>query len=67
MAALSAGHASAADAADAVSASGGGAQVEELVVTAQKREEKLQDVPMSVNAISGAQLAAKGITQVADL
>jgi outer membrane receptor protein involved in Fe transport len=66
VAALCAGHASAADTA-AVSASGGGAQVEELVVTAQKREEKLQDVPMSVNAISGTQLAAKGITQVADL
>ena len=43
------------------------AQVEEVVVTAQKREERLQDVPMSVNAATGEQMADRGVTQVADL
>lgn len=35
--------------------------LEEIVVTAEKREENLQDVPISVQAFNGAQLAAKGI------
>ncbi len=34
--------------------------VAEIVVTAQKREEKLQDVPAAVSVVSGATLAAKG-------
>ena len=32
----------------------------EIVVTAQKRSERLQDVPVAVSVISGAQLAAQG-------
>jgi len=36
--------------------------VEEIVVTAQKREENLQDIPLSVQAFSGEQLDARGIT-----
>jgi iron complex outermembrane receptor protein len=32
----------------------------EIVVTAQKREERLQDVPAAVSVISGAALAARG-------
>lgn len=35
--------------------------VEEIVVTAQKREENAQDVPISVTAFSGDLLEAKGI------
>jgi iron complex outermembrane receptor protein len=35
--------------------------VEEVVVTAQKREENLQDVPISITAFSAAALDAKGI------
>jgi len=35
--------------------------VEEIVVTAQKREENLQDVPISVQAFSAGMLDAKGI------
>ena len=42
-------------------------QLEEVVVTAQKRSEKLSDVPMSVSASSGEQLEARGVTQAADL
>ena len=41
--------------------------LEEIVVTAQKREQKLQDVPMAVTAVSGAQLEQQGITQFQDL
>jgi iron complex outermembrane receptor protein len=32
----------------------------EIVVTAQKRKERLQDVPVAVSVLSGAQLAAQG-------
>lgn len=41
--------------------------LEEIVVTAQKREQKLQDVPMAVTAVGGAQLEQQGITQFQDL
>jgi iron complex outermembrane receptor protein len=44
-----------------------GAQVEELVVTAERREMNLQDTPLSVVAMSGAKIEAKGIQNVADL
>jgi len=37
-------------------ASSNGAEVEEIVVTAQKRTERLQDVPVPVTAISGSAL-----------
>jgi iron complex outermembrane receptor protein len=39
----------------------------EIVITAQKRAERLQDVPEAVQAVSGAQLQANGIRQFADL
>ncbi|MGI9375993.1 MAG: TonB-dependent receptor [Tsuneonella suprasediminis] len=39
----------------------------EIVVTAQKRSERLSDVPMSISAASGEQLEQRGITSVADL
>jgi len=41
--------------------------VEEIVVTAQKREENLQDVPIMINAFSGEKLDAFGIESTADL
>lgn len=41
--------------------------VEEIIVTAQKREENLQDVPISINAFSAELLDAKGITDPKDL
>ena len=43
------------------------AEIEEIVVTAQKREQNIQDVPISITAISGAQLEERGITDVFDL
>ena len=43
------------------------AALEEIVVTARKREESLQQVPVSVTAISGDELRLKGITKPDDL
>ena len=50
-------------------ASGGayGAQLEEIIVTAQKRAESLQDVPISMTALSGQKMEDSGITSFADL
>ena len=41
--------------------------LEEIVVTAQKREQSLQDVPIAVTAITANQLVANRITNVQDL
>jgi len=45
-----------ADPTPTASTQGGGAGFEEVVVTAQKREERLQDVPVPATAITGASL-----------
>ena len=39
----------------------------EIVVTAQKREERLRDVPLAVSAITGTALQAQQITTATDL
>lgn len=36
--------------------------VDEIIVTAQKRSERLSDVPLSITAATGAQLQSRGIT-----
>jgi iron complex outermembrane receptor protein len=41
--------------------------LEEIVVTAQKRAERLQDVPISITAVSGEELARRGSTGLMDL
>jgi len=38
------------------------AQLEEVIVTAQKRQESIQDVPVAVTAISGESIARQNIT-----
>ena len=43
------------------------AVVEEIIVTAQKREQSLQDVPIVVSVVSGQQLADAGVRDVKDL
>ena len=43
------------------------AQVQDIIVTAQKRDEKLQEVPIAITALSSAQLETKGIANAADL
>jgi len=44
-------------------ASTGGGQLEEIVVTARKTEEKLQVSPVSITALSAAKLEAQGVVQ----
>lgn len=44
-----------------------GAQLEEVVVTAQRREENLQNVPVSVTALSNAQIERAQITTIQGL
>ena len=41
--------------------------VDDIVVTARRREERLQDVPLAVTALSGEGLAAQNIVSVGDL
>ncbi|MEA2679087.1 MAG: iron complex outerrane recepter protein, partial [Candidatus Binataceae bacterium] len=43
------------------------AALDEIVVTAQKRSENLQDVPIAISAISGDELAASGANSVTAL
>ncbi|MBU2678316.1 MAG: TonB-dependent receptor, partial [Gammaproteobacteria bacterium] len=43
------------------------AAIEEVIVTATKRAESIQDVPVSVSAISGAQIENLGIGDMEDL
>jgi len=54
----------AAPAAEPAPASSG---LQEIVVTAQKRAQNVQDTPLSVTAVSGANLATKSIVKVEDL
>ena len=49
-----------------MASSGGQSQLEEVVVSATKREESMQRVPVSVNAMSGAQLKQSGVVRLQD-
>ena len=41
--------------------------LDEIVVTAQKREQNLQDVPAAVSAVTSEQLEARNVSQVTDV
>ena len=43
------------------------AELEEITVTAQRREERTTDIPMAIAAVSGASLANSGVTTIASL
>ena len=49
------------------SESGGGRILDSIVVTAQKKEENLQNVPISISAFSGDDLATLGLNQSNEL
>jgi iron complex outermembrane receptor protein len=51
---------------DTASTSQGG-RLQEIIVTAQRREQKLQDVPVSVSAFGGEALQSAGVLTVKDL
>ena len=44
-----------------------GSGLGDIVVTARRREEKLQDVPVAVTALSGQQLAERGVVKLEDI
>ncbi len=48
-------------------ASSGNESLQEVVVTANKRVERLHDVPISVEVVDGQRLTDQGINQVSDL
>jgi iron complex outermembrane receptor protein len=43
------------------------AKLEEIIVTARKRKEDLQTVPVSITALSGDELKEQSVTQISDL
>src|SRR5262245_37553669 len=43
------------------------ATLQEIVVTAQKRQENLQDVPVSIAVVSGEQLGSANVNNLYDL
>ena len=51
----------------AAAGSGGGSGVEEIVVTAQRREQRLQDVPLAVTAVTGTSLESNRVRNATDL
>ncbi len=46
---------------------GGGNTIEELVVTAEKREQSLQDIPVAITAFTAAQRDTVGIQSIQDM
>jgi outer membrane receptor protein involved in Fe transport len=48
-------------------AAGETAEIEEVIVSARKRDERLQDVPLTITAVTSATIVAGGITNVAQL
>jgi iron complex outermembrane recepter protein len=42
-------------------------ELEEIVVTAQRQVERLQDVPLAITALSASDLADRGVRQAADI
>ena len=54
-------------AADSTAIAASNSSLEEIVVTAEKRSERLSDVPLSITAVTGAELARKGVNSVGDL
>lgn len=41
--------------------------IEEIIVTAQKREQRLIDVPVAITALSGEELAQRGLSSIQDI
>ncbi|TVQ44892.1 MAG: TonB-dependent receptor [Gammaproteobacteria bacterium] len=45
----------------------GGARLDEVVVTAQRREQSLQEIPVAVSAFTGEELVNRGVFETSDL
>jgi iron complex outermembrane receptor protein len=61
------GQAFAQTAAGATGASGGVTELEDIIVTASRRAETAQRAALSIQAVSGADLASKGVVRIEDL
>jgi iron complex outermembrane recepter protein len=59
--------AAAAESATSAAAAGGSTEIAEVIVTASKREENLQKVPMSIQAIGEAKLSQLNVNEFSDL
>ena len=51
----------------ALLATSAGAQIEEIVVTAQKRTESIQEVPLSITVLTGEDIEARGLYDAQEL
>jgi iron complex outermembrane receptor protein len=60
-------HAAAADAVGAANPVPAGERLGEVIVTAQRREENLQKVPIAITAVGGAALEAMGVSSTTNL
>ena len=65
--ALAAGRAQAQSTAAPAPAASTEGQVEDIIVTAQKRSERLQDVPIAITTVKGEQLSALNVVSAIDL
>ena len=45
----------------------GAAEIEEIIVTARRREENIQDIPLSVTAFTAAELEARSLSDLSDI
>lgn len=64
---LQAGNAVADSADEAASASASSVELQEVVVTAQKRAEKLQDIPVAATAITSTDIERAGVNNIQDV
>ncbi len=46
---------------------GASAVLEEIIVTAQKREQSLQEVPISISVVAGTKILEQGFSRLSDL
>ena len=56
-----------ADAEPAVAQQGAAAGVQDIVITAERREQRLQDVPVSATVLSADEIARRGVEDVSDI
>ena len=67
LAAAHSAHAADGQTAAASQVAAAGTEIEEIVVTATKRETKLQDTPIAISVMSGKGLADRHVTSLLDL